>query len=161
MPLPRKKPTARKEPARKRAPKASPVPASLTLYFDGACEPVNPGGTAAYAWHLNDVDGTQVASDHGIVCSGEGATNNLAEWNGLLRGVRHLKTLSWNGSLLIRGDSQLIIYQLTGKYQCKKEALRACLHECLELLTGLDWRAEWIRREENEEADRLSKLACG
>ncbi len=72
-----------------------------------------------------------------------------------------MKSRGWNGSLLIRGDSQLIIYQLTGKYQCKKEALRICLEECHELLTGLDWRAEWIRRDENEEADRLSKLACG
>jgi ribonuclease HI len=160
MPLPRIKPTSRGEATRKQEPAASAGPASLTLYFDGACEPVNPGGTAAYAWHLNDADGKQIASDHGVVCSGEGATNNLAEWNGVLRGVRHVKSLDWNGILLIRGDSQLIIYQLTGKYQCKNEALRVCLDECLELLTGLDWRAEWIRREENEEADRLSKLAC-
>lgn len=159
MPLPRKKLASRKEPGRKRQTISTAVPAFLTLYFDGACEPVNPGGTAAFAWHLNDGDGRQLAMDNGVVCSGEGATNNLAEWNGLLRGVRHVKGLGWNGSLLIRGDSQLILYQLTGKYQCKKEALRACLDECLELLKGLDWRAEWIRREENEEADRLSKLA--
>lgn len=156
-----KRPTQTKKSARTRKPTASALPESLTLYFDGACEPVNPCGTAAYAWHLNDAEGKQIASDHGLVCSGEGATNNLAEWNGLLRGVRHLKSRGWNGSLLIRGDSQLIIYQLTGKYQCKKEALRICLEECHELLTGLDWRAEWIRRDENEEADRLSKLACG
>lgn len=37
----------------------------------------NPGGIAGFGWRLCDMDGAQLKSDHGEVCRGPGATNNI------------------------------------------------------------------------------------
>ena len=56
----------------------------LTLHFDGACEPVNPGGIATYGWVLA-VAGVSAATGHGVAAEGPGATNNLAAGCGACR----------------------------------------------------------------------------
>lgn len=131
----------------------------ITIYFDGSCGPKNPGGTAKGAWLLYDVDKKLIAKDSQIVCSGPTATNNVAEWAGLTNALRYLVSNKFkHGSKInIKGDSQLVIYQLTGEYKCKKETLRPYYEECLMLLSDYDWQAHWIAREENQEADTLSK----
>ena len=136
------------------------LPAKLDLYFDGSCGPKNPGGTAGYAWRLVDpVTGDVLASDHGEVCSGPEATNNVGEWGAVRNGLRHLSQQNWEGELNIRGDSQLVIYQLIGKYKCRKETLIPYHEECMILLKKWQWDAHWIPREENQECDLLSKRA--
>lgn len=133
----------------------------LTLYFDGACEPNNPGGIAAYGWRLVDEAGLQVASDYGEICRGPGATSNLAEWYALTAGLRYLLECGWSGALEIRGDSQLIIYQLIGKYGCHSDNLIPYYEECRQLLHEMNWNATWIKRDQNREADELSHLVYG
>lgn len=128
----------------------------LTLYFDGACEPRNPGGIAAYGWRLVDETGLQLASDYGEACRGPVATNNVAEWFALTAGLRYLAESGWQGELDIRGDSQLVINQLIGKYGCNSDKLLPYYNECRQLLSDMDWQAHWIPRDENQEADSLS-----
>jgi ribonuclease HI len=127
------------------------------VYFDGACAPVNPGGIATFGWCLVDPDGRVIAFDAGEVCRGPAATNNIAEWHALLRALRFLADQGWKGRLQIHGDSQLVVNQLTGHWRCHKESLRRCRAACLELLEGMDWRADWVPREENGEADALAR----
>jgi ribonuclease HI len=129
------------------------------VFFDGACEPVNPVGVATFGWRLVGPDGQVLASGHGEVCRGPAATNNVAEWHALLRAVRFLADQGWKGSLQIHGDSPLVINQLNGRWKCHKEELRRCRDECLELLARLVWQALWVPREENAEADALSRAA--
>ena len=127
------------------------------LNFDGACEPINPGGTASWGFVLCDGAGALVAQGSGVVGTGPGMTNNLAEWAAVEEGVRRFREMGLNGRLVIRGDSQLVVKQLGGEWQCKKPHLAAARDRALALLGGIDWVVLWVPREENELADELSK----
>lgn len=133
------------------------LPSKIKLYFDGSCLPKNPGGIAGYGWCITDCDDNHLVSYNGEECRGEGATNNIAEWAGVRNGLRYLAESNWIGELEILGDSQLVIYQLIGKYRVKKETLIPYFNECMQLLTKLQWSAVWIPREQNEHCDALSK----
>lgn len=132
-----------------------------TLYFDGSCQPRNPGGHATYGWVLLDADGDEVHSDCGHVCSGEGATNNVAEYAALLRGLEWAagnKTARLQ-SLRLLGDSQLVVNTVAGKWRCKKPHLQRLLRQIQQLLFRREWTIGWIPREENSRADELSNKA--
>lgn len=144
----------------------------LTLHFDGSCEPRNPGGHACYGWILHGLtdrpggtpDQVELASDHGVICSGPDATNNIAEWCALGKGLRYLRDhahLAADQELRIFGDSQLVIFQLTKKWQCNAEHLIGYRLRCWELLQeiGRPWHARWIPREQNAQADALTNRA--
>lgn len=88
-------------------------------------------------------------------------TNNVGEYNGLLLAVRLAKELGVQ-VLKIRSDSRLIVEQTNGKWRCKDDRLRE--------LRDLIWleaqdsdfhqiSLEWIPREENQQADRLCRIA--
>ena len=137
---------------------------NLLLSFDGACEP-NPGGLATYGWILEEVraDGpVKLTEGRGLAKLGQGATNNLAEWYGLGHGLRSILDAGLRvESLEIRGDSQLVVNQLSGAWQCKAEHLRSLKDRCLDILQeiGCQWRAVWVRRDRNSTADGLSVQA--
>lgn len=58
------------------------------------------------------------------------------------------------------GDSQLVIYQIQGKYKVKKDHLKPLHREAIELLTHIPSHSlEYIPRERNGRADALSNLA--
>lgn len=137
------------------------LPLELCLYFDGACEPTNPGGVATYGWLIKDPDGKTLAKKCGVVCEGKDATNNRAEWCALGFGLRYLLDQKWTGKLTIQGDSQLVICQLTGDWACNKPHLIKLRARCLEILKqlGNDYKTDWLPREQNEECDELSRYA--
>ena len=56
----------------------------ITLYFDGLCRPRNPGGVATYGYVIYK-DGKKVKRGYGVVGSGTGMTNNVAEYSALKR----------------------------------------------------------------------------
>lgn len=136
----------------------------VVLHFDGACAPSNPGD-GAYGWFLRFDDGTEQA--------GKGAlpgvsTNNQAEYAGLGYGLKHLTTLPDfpdGSTLTVKGDSQLIINQVNGSYQCRDEVLQRHLARIHVLIKQLAMRGfltihfEWIPRDLNREADALSRRA--
>ena len=124
----------------------------ISLYFDGSCFPT---GTEAHGAYILK-DGDNVLHQHNFLEAKEG-TNNIAEWAGLVAGLRHLRQHYPDRGVHIFGDSQLVIYQLTGKYACKKEHLLPYLQEARQLLDGVDWKAEWVRRDKNSDCDALSK----
>lgn len=128
----------------------------FALYFDGACEPKNPGGVATYGWALMD-DSQVVSQDYGFVLEGPGATNNMAEWTALVRGVEAAATFN-PSMLVIRGDSQLVVKQLRGDWSIHAEHLAKYRARAVAALS-CPWRVEWIPREQNGLADSLSRLA--
>jgi len=88
-------------------------------------------------------------------------TNNQAEYEALLRGLRILaekKAIA----VEVFGDSELVINQLTGQYECKNDILREYYEKCQELLRNF-WIAtlHHFPREHNEEANRLAQIASG
>ena len=131
----------------------------LTLHFDGFCMP-NPGGIASYGVVI---DGTSRKCLNEVIGEGPDTSNNIAEWTGLLKGLRWLKANRPPdlASLEIYGDSQLVIKQLTQEWKIKAKHLRPLRDECWSILGSLDttWSADWIPREQNWEADELAELA--
>lgn len=129
---------------------------TIYLYFDGACEPVNPGGVASAGWVIKDGEGHTLSTGCAFIGEGEGMTNNVAEYKALWNGLQSLQ-LQATDTLVIRGDSKLIVNQITGAWACNKSHLRELRDECRAILAGLNWRSEWIPREQNEEADAMSR----
>jgi ribonuclease HI len=88
-------------------------------------------------------------------------TNNQAEYEALLRGLQYLKEAG-AVSVEIYGDSELVIKQLNGQYECKSDALRNYYEECREILKSFQFVIlQHIPREHNEEANRLAQSASG
>ncbi len=67
-------------------------------YFDGLCEPCNPGGVATWGYVLKR-DGETIEADSGIACepfSGN-ASNNVAEYSALIRLLERCVELGLRG----------------------------------------------------------------
>ncbi|KAL5574153.1 hypothetical protein UlMin_023750 [Ulmus minor] len=89
------------------------------------------------------------------------ATNNQAEYEALLAGLRLAKEVSAH-HLLIYSDSQLIVNQVNSKYQAKGEKMASYLEKAKELLGQFDTvTITQIPRNENTNADALARLATG
>jgi ribonuclease HI len=129
-------------------------------WFDGACEPVNPGGTASFGVIVKD-DRAVLLKEHGLVGKGSRMSNNVAEYAGVLHILKYLSSRP-PGRVTIYGDSNLVINQLNGKWRVRKGLYLSIALETKELLAylrGLGWQINfcWIPREQNEECDALSK----
>jgi ribonuclease HI len=85
-------------------------------------------------------------------------TNNQAEYEALLRGLQYLRE-AVAVSVEIYGDSELVIKQLSGQYECKSDTLRNYYEECREILKSFRLViVQHIPREHNEEANRWLKV---
>lgn len=134
------------------------LPNKLDLYFDGSIKGGNPGGTASFAWRLLDENGEEVAKGNGIAMSGEFATNNIAEYAGVVAGLEYLREEDWNGDLTIYGDSELVINQLLKFYQCRKDTLIPYYKRAQAVLENIkNWDAKWIGRDKNSFCDQYSR----
>jgi ribonuclease HI len=132
----------------------------VVVHFDGACQPPRGGGIAAFGYTIQG--GGFLAEECGLATRpfSDRATNNVAEYVGAIRALEWLVAQGYAGKVVVRGDSQLIVRQMTGEYEVKAEHLRA-YHERLRQLVGRFERVafEWVPREENRVADELSKRA--
>ncbi len=115
----------------------------------------NPG-PAAIGIVVSDTDGTvidEVAERIGI------ATNNVAEWRALLRGIERAQALGADEVELI-SDSELVARQLTGDYKVKHASMKRLHAEALAALSGFDrWRIRTVPRAQNARADALVNAA--
>lgn len=129
----------------------------ITIYFDGLCYPKNPGGVAAYGYIVYR-DSEPIWRGFGGVGEGRGMTNNVAEYEGLMAAAQWLADEGIEGKILIKGDSELVIKQMKGEYRVTSATSKKYVPEIKRLLQGKDVSFSWVAREENEEADRLSRM---
>jgi len=135
---------------------------TLIVYCDGLCEPVNPGGTACYGWVVYRSSGERITEGTGICPeSGKEATNNVAEYSAV---IAALEWLASNGltkeRVRVRGDSRLVINQLSGMWNVNAPNMRVLYLRVKELARNFEHVGyQWIPREENTEADALSREA--
>ncbi|HEY2371824.1 MAG TPA: ribonuclease HI family protein [Gaiellaceae bacterium] len=111
----------------------------------------NPG-PAAFAYVLEGEDGTVLAA-HGETIGV--ATNNVAEYRGLVAGLERARELGVR-EVEVVSDSELMVKQMRGEYRVKNEALRELSLRADRLareIGSVTYRA--VRREHNELADRL------
>jgi ribonuclease HI len=120
------------------------------LFTDGGARG-NPG-PAAFGYVLEAEDGTVLAA-HGEAIGV--ATNNVAEYRGLLAGLAKAVELAVP-EVEVVSDSELLVKQMRGEYRVKNEALRELSTEAARLARRLD-SVEYVhvRRAHNELADRL------
>ena len=122
----------------------------LVVNVDGGARG-NPG-PAAIGVVVSEPDGTvidEVAERIGV------ATNNVAEWRALLKGIERAHALGAREVELI-SDSELVARQLTGAYKVKHESMKPLHAEALAALKGFDsWRIRNVRRAHNARADEL------
>jgi ribonuclease HI len=144
-------------------PARPPTAIRVTINCDGLCEPVNPGGTATYGFVARRGPELLV-EDCGVVAKGHGATNNLAEYTAVLKALEwSIEALAPCEAVTIRTDSQLVVNQVNGEWSVKSPKIwplhqRAC-SLLAKLRQGRGVQLEWVPRERNAEADRLTRLA--
>ena len=125
----------------------------ITAYFDGGARG-NPG-PAGYGVHIVDDQGTVLSEQHGSLGV---ATNNIAEYRGLIAALQWAVEHDLK-SFTVRGDSQLIVEQMRGNYKVKNEGLKPLYLQARMLVMQIgDVRFEYVPREQNKNADRLSNL---
>jgi len=126
----------------------------VVVHVDGGSRG-NPG-PAAGAAVIATTDGELLAQASellGVV------TNNVAEYRGLLLGVRRARELGATEVELIN-DSELIAKQLSGLYKVKHPDMRPLHAEALAMLRGFDdWSIRSVPRAQNEQADALVNAA--
>jgi len=131
----------------------TPPPASAVANVDGGSRG-NPG-PAGYGVRIERPDGSieEIKESVGI------ATNNVAEYRGLLAALGWA-VRSGIRRLHIRSDSELLVKQMRGEYRVKNAGLQPLWAEARRLVHQVgDVRFEHVRREANEEADRLANEA--
>lgn len=120
------------------------------LFTDGGSRG-NPG-PAAFAYVLEAEDGTVLAA-HGERIGV--ATNNVAEYSGLVAGLRKAVELQVP-EVEVVSDSELLVKQMRGEYRVKNEALRTLSLDAARAARQVG-KVEYrhVPRAQNELADRL------
>lgn len=127
---------------------------TLTLEFDGGSRG-NPG-PAGIGVVVRAADGTPLVTLGRYVGK---ATNNVAEYRALITAMQEAEKLGAR-RVKIRGDSELVVRQMTGQYRVKHPDLIPLYREAKALFDSFDEASiAHNYREKNELADRLGNLA--
>jgi ribonuclease HI len=122
----------------------------VVVHVDGGARG-NPG-PAAIGVVVSGPDGTvleEIAERIGP------ATNNVAEYRALLRGLGRARELGAE-EIEIVGDSELVARQLTGAYKVKHPAMKPLHQEAMAALRQFDrWQVRTVPRAQNARADEL------
>lgn len=87
------------------------------------------------------------------------ATNNVAEYRGLLAGLRAAHELDPTATVHVRMDSKLVIEQMSGRWKIKHPDMKPLAFEAAAVLPASQVTYEWMPREQNKHADRLANEA--
>ncbi|MFC0114178.1 bifunctional RNase H/acid phosphatase [Kibdelosporangium aridum] len=130
-------------------------PVKVVVEADGGSRG-NPG-PAGYGAVVRDASNGELLAERS---EGIGvATNNVAEYSGLIAGLQAAAALS-AAEVEVRMDSKLVVEQMSGRWKIKHAALQPLAAKAQELVTKFSRVTfEWIPRELNKEADRLANEA--
>ena len=122
----------------------------VVVHVDGGARG-NPG-PAAIGVVVSDPDGVvleELGERIGV------ATNNVAEYRALLRGLERARALDAR-EIEIVNDSELVARQITGAYKVKHPAMKPLHAEAIAALSEFDrWRIRSVPRADNARADEL------
>jgi ribonuclease HI len=130
------------------------VPSKLVLHVDGGARG-NPG-PAAIGVVISEIDGEvvdEIAERIGV------ATNNVAEYRAVLRGLEEARALGAREVELVN-DSELVARQLTGVYRVKHPAMKPLHAAAIDALRSFErWNIRSVPREQTARADALVNAA--
>jgi ribonuclease HI len=122
----------------------------VVVHVDGGARG-NPG-PAAVGVVVSDPDGAvldEYAERIGV------ATNNVAEYQALLRGVQRAAALGAREVEFVN-DSELVAKQINGAYKVKHPAMKPLYEEAMAALRAFErWKIHSVPRAENARADAL------
>ncbi|MEY3379122.1 MAG: hypothetical protein RLZZ125_699 [Actinomycetota bacterium] len=129
------------------------MPRHFLLYADGGSRG-NPG-EAAFGAVISE-DGkvvVELSERIGV------ATNNVAEYSGLVAGLQEINRLDPEAKVLVRMDSKLIVEQMSGKWKIKNPEMKKMALKARDAHPANLINYEWIPREMNSHADALVNRA--
>jgi probable phosphoglycerate mutase len=129
-------------------------PAKVLIQADGGSRG-NPG-PAAYGAVLTDAETGEVLAEDGSTIGI--ASNNVAEYAGLIAGLRLAAELAPEAEVEVRMDSKLVVEQMSGNWKIKHPSMKPLAAEAASLApAGTTYT--WVPREQNKHADRLANEA--
>ena len=127
----------------------------LIVEADGASRG-NPGAAAGGAVVLNPESG-QILARAGILCGH--ASNNVAEYRGMIEGLEIAFELSPDATVHVRMDSKLVVEQMSGRWKIKHPDMQNLARVARELIKVRSVTFEWVPREQNSLADAAANAA--
>ncbi|NYD41443.1 bifunctional RNase H/acid phosphatase [Nocardioides panaciterrulae] len=115
----------------------------------------NPG-PAAYGAVLRDAETGAVIAEEGTTIGR--ATNNVAEYSGLVAGLRLAGAYAPEAEVEVRMDSKLVVEQMSGRWKIKHPDMKPLAMEASRL-APFGTTYTWVPREQNSYADRLANEA--
>jgi ribonuclease HI len=126
----------------------------LVVHVDGGARG-NPGPAAAAA--VVSAPGGEVLDETAVVLGR--ATNNVAEYRGLLLGLERARALGAT-EVEVVNDSELVAKQVNGEYKVKHPDMKPLHAQALAALDGFErWRVRSVPRAQNAAADALVNAA--
>ena len=127
---------------------------SVLIEADGGSRG-NPG-PAAYGAVLKDAETGEVIAEEGTTIGV--ATNNVAEYSGLIAGLRLAERYAPDAEVEVRMDSKLVVEQMSGRWKIKHPDMKPLAMEASRL-APFGTTYTWVPRERNQHADRLANEA--
>src|SRR5579871_6809428 len=131
------------------------MPRRLIVEADGGSRG-NPGQTAYGAVVRDAATGellAEVAESIGV------ASNNVAEYRGVIAGLEAARDIDPAASVDVRLDSKLVVEHLSGRWKVKHPSMRELALRAQSVRPSGDVRFTWVPREQNAHADRLVNAA--
>ncbi|GFE17282.1 hypothetical protein Sgleb_53290 [Streptomyces glebosus] len=116
----------------------------------------NPGPAGYGAVVLDPETGEALAEAAEFIGT---ATNNVAEYKGLVAGLRAAHALDPQACVQVRMDSKLVVEQMSGRWQIKHPDMKPLAAEARSVFPAGQVTYEWIPRAQNKHADRLANEA--
>ncbi len=125
--------------------------ARLVVEADGGSRG-NPGPAAWGALVRDAASGRVLAERAGYLGV---ATNNVAEYTGLVEGLRAAVAIDPDAELEVRMDSRLVVEQMSGRWQVRHEDMRRLVAQARDVVPPGRVRYVWVERARNAAADAL------
>lgn len=116
----------------------------------------NPGIAAGGAVVI-DADTGEIVAEIGVDVGI--ATNNVAEYRGMIAGVEAALARDPLARLRVRMDSKLVVEQMSGRWKVKHPGMQELARRAQRLLAGRDVVFEWVPRDQNRRADAAANEA--
>ena len=84
------------------------------------------------------------------------ATNNVAEYTGLIEGITKALAIDPDAELHVRMDSKLVVEQMSGRWKIKHPDMAELAAQARALLVGTPVKFEWVPRLQNSRADKAA-----
>ena len=110
--------------------------------------PVGPAAYGAVVYENNEVL-KELGASIGV------ASNNVAEYSGLIAGLKAVNEIDPSATILVKMDSKLVVEQMSGRWKVKHPNMQKLVKEAFAAHDPTLVSYQWIPREENSHADSI------